>query len=85
MPLGVFAIFVTLVYIRESRPPFARRIDVPGFAVFTAGLFCLVYGLIESSRRGWSSTLVIAMLIAAVVLLISFPLLERMRAEPMST
>jgi len=83
LPLGVLAIFITLAYVHEFKPPAARRIDFPGFAVFTTALFCLVYGLIESSKRGWGSSLVVAMLAVAVVLLIAFPLLERKLKQPM--
>jgi len=82
-PIGVLAILVTLTKVREFRPPHARRIDFPGVAVFTGGLFALVYALIESSRHSWGSTQVLVALVVSVVLLGSFPLLERTRKEPM--
>jgi EmrB/QacA subfamily drug resistance transporter len=83
LPIGVFAVAVTLLRVQEFKPPVARRIDLAGFAIFTAGLFCLVYGLIESGTRGWGSGLVVGSLTAAVALLITFPIVERMRAQPM--
>jgi EmrB/QacA subfamily drug resistance transporter len=83
LPLGAIAIGITLTRVREGRPASAPRIDVPGFVLFTSGLFCLIYGLIESSRRGWGSGVVIGALILAVVLLTAFPLLERRRRDPM--
>lgn len=83
LPLGVLATFITLACVREFKPPHARRVDLAGFAVFAVALFCLVYGLIESGKRGWGSTLVVLMLAAATVLLIAFPLLERRLAQPM--
>ena len=72
LPFGVVAIVITLIGVQEFRPPHARRIDVPGFAVFTLGLVALVYGLIESSRDGWSSARVIVALAIAVVSLAAF-------------
>jgi len=83
LPIGVIALIVTLTKVQEFKPPHARRIDFAGFAVFTAGLVCLIYGLIESSTRGWGSGRVLGSLIAAVVLLISFPILEHLQSEPM--
>ena len=83
LPIGVVAIFITLIGVQEFRPPHARRIDIPGFAVFTLGLVALVYGLIESGQLGWGSDRVIGSLAAAVVLLAAFPLVERARREPM--
>lgn len=83
LPIGVIAVAVTLLRVSEYRSPFPRRIDFPGFAVFTGGLFLLVYGLIESSTHGWSDGVVIGTLAGAVALLSSFPLIERRREQPM--
>ncbi len=83
LPIGAVAILITLTRVHEFRPQGARRIDVPGFAVLTVGLFCLVYGLIESSRRGWSALGVVAPLAIAVALLAAFPLVERRQRQPM--
>lgn len=83
IPLGVVAVAVTLLRVAESRPPVARRIDVPGFIVFTVALFSLVYGLIESSTHSWTSPTVIVALAIALVLLAVFPVLENARRQPM--
>jgi EmrB/QacA subfamily drug resistance transporter len=83
VPFGIVAIVITLIGVQESRPPHARRIDVPGFLVFTLGLVGLVYGLIESSRAGWGATQVIVALVIAAVALTSFPFIERARRQPM--
>ncbi len=83
VPVGIFTLVITLTRVKEFRPAAHRRIDVAGSAVFTAGLFALVYGLIESSRRGWASTSVIAALVAAAVLLAAFPIIEYSRRQPM--
>ena len=85
VPIGAVAIVVTLTGVQEFRPPHPRRIDGPGFAVFTTGLVALVYGLIESghARGGWGATQVIVALAVALVALAAFPLVERARREPM--
>jgi EmrB/QacA subfamily drug resistance transporter len=83
LPVGVIAIFVTLIGVQEFKPPHSRRIDIPGAAVFTLGLVALVYGLIESSRAGWGSDRVIIAFVVAVVSLAAFPFVERARREPM--
>jgi MFS family permease len=83
LPVGVAAILITLTRVQEFRPPHARRIDVPGFAVLTLGLVALVFGLIESSRKGWGSGEVVGSFIVAAVLLTAFPLIERAVQQPM--
>lgn len=83
LPVGVIAIVITLTRVSEFRPPHARHIDVPGFAVFTLGLVALVYGLIESGVRGWGDGRVIGAIVISAVSLTSFPIIESRRKEPM--
>jgi EmrB/QacA subfamily drug resistance transporter len=83
LPVGAVAILITLTRVQEFRPPHARRIDFAGFALFTVGLTALVYGLIESGRRGWGSEVVIGAFVLAAAMLIAFPVVERMVRQPM--
>ncbi len=83
VPVGVVAIAMTLIGVQEFRPPDSRRIDVPGGAVFALGLVALIYGLIESGSSGWGSARVIIALAVAVAALTAFPLIERVRRQPM--
>ena len=54
LPIGLFAIAGTLIYIRESRDEHARHgFDLPGFALITAGLSAIVFALIEGRTYGW--------------------------------
>jgi EmrB/QacA subfamily drug resistance transporter len=83
LPIGAIAIAITLTRVQEFRPGHARRIDVAGFAVFTAGLVALVFGLIESGERGWGDAVVVGAFVLAAVLLTAFPLVERAQREPL--
>ena len=83
VPIGVLALALTLSKIGESRDPQGARLDIPGFITFTAALGALVFGLIESSRKGWGSGLAEGCMIASVVLIFAFAVLERRRAMPM--
>jgi EmrB/QacA subfamily drug resistance transporter len=83
LPIGIFAIGVTLTRIAEFRPPHARRIDVVGAVTFTVALVALVYGLIKSADDGWGDTVVVACLVVAAALLVAFPFVERARRDPM--
>jgi len=54
LPIGLFAIVGTLIYIRESRDEHARHgFDLPGFVLITAGLSAIVFALIEGRTYGW--------------------------------
>ncbi len=83
IPIGVFALAVTLLRVLESRDPRPRRIDWIGFTTFSVGLGALVFGLIRSNENGWGSTVVVGSLAAAAVLLGLFVLAEWMQREPM--
>ena len=83
VPLGIAAIAITITSVQEFRSPHPRRIDLPGFAVFTLGLVALIYGLIESGQRGWGDGVVIGALIVAVVTLTAFPMVEHLQRQPM--
>ncbi len=83
VPIGVLALVLTLTRVEESRDPQGARLDIPGFITFTGALGTGVFALIESSRKGWGSTLVVGCLIASVVLLAVFVLVEWRQKEPM--
>jgi EmrB/QacA subfamily drug resistance transporter len=77
IPIGVFAVAVTLLKVEESRQEGARRPDWTGFVVFTGALVSLVYALIRSSEKGWTETGVIVLFVLAAVLMATFLLVER--------
>lgn len=83
LPLGVLAVGITVFRVAESKAPHARRPDWAGFATFTIALASLVYALIESGRRSFGDTRVIACLVAAGVLLIAFVIVEWRTKSPM--
>src|SRR5436190_2107293 len=83
LPIGAFALLVTLTKVAESRNPFAKRPDLVGFVTFSGGLSALTFGLIRSNDDGWGSTTVIASFAAAAALLVAFVVAELVQREPM--
>jgi EmrB/QacA subfamily drug resistance transporter len=83
LPIGVFALAVTLLRVEESRLPHAPRPDWPGFVSFSLALAGLVYGLIRSNADGWGSATVLVSLGVAVVLLPTFLWIESHSRQPM--
>jgi EmrB/QacA subfamily drug resistance transporter len=77
IPIGVAAVAVSLVQLRESSDPANRPVDLVGLATLTSGLFCVVFALIEGNRRGWSSAFIVSLLSAGVVLLLLFLVSQR--------
>jgi MFS family permease len=84
VPIGIAAILLTPMLVAESRGELGRRgFDLPGAATVTAGLSGLVYALVRATTVGWGSPQTIGVLIVAVVLLISFVVIERRSEAPL--
>jgi EmrB/QacA subfamily drug resistance transporter len=83
VPIGVGALAVTMWRVEESRAQRPGRPDLPGFALLTAGLVGLVYGLIRAGETSWGDGGALTSLGLGVALLVGFVLVERAVAEPM--
>lgn len=83
VPIGVLVALVVALRVDESRSPFARRLDLPGFVLLTSGLATLVYGLIRAGEDGWSDSRALAFLVAGGGLLAAFLLVEARVEQPM--
>jgi EmrB/QacA subfamily drug resistance transporter len=83
VPIGVAAIAISYLRVRESRDPNATGVDWPGLITFSSALFALVLALIRGNEDGWGSTFIVGLLAASAVLLAAFIAIERRVAEPM--
>ncbi|MGW2183823.1 MFS transporter [Streptomyces sp. NPDC001732] len=73
---------VALGRVAESRNP-AQRLDWAGQFTAIAGLALLVFWLIDGGHHGYGSARALAAVVAAVVLLAAFALVELRRTAPM--
>ena len=83
VPIGVLAVAVTFLRVEESKSPRPTPPDWAGFALLTAGLVGLVYGLIRAGESSWSDPRVIIFLAAGIAALAAFIVAERRGAHPM--
>jgi EmrB/QacA subfamily drug resistance transporter len=83
LPVGVIALTLTLLRVRESRDPDAGPMDWAGLVLFGTVLGGLIFGLQRGNADGWGSTPILATLGAAAVALALFILVERRRRKPM--
>lgn len=83
IPVGCLLIWLTLSSVEESNDPGAQRLDVAGMALFGAGLFSLVWALIDANGDGWSGRSTIIKFIVAATLLVLFVAVELIQKRPM--
>jgi len=82
VPVGVALAPLAARVLAESRGP-ARRLDLPGVLLASAGLLGVVYGVVRGNPAGWGSAEVIASIAAGAVLLAGFVAWELRAADPM--
>jgi EmrB/QacA subfamily drug resistance transporter len=83
VPIGIAAIAVTYLKLRESRDPNATGVDWAGVATFSGALFLLVLALVRGNDEGWGSSLIVSLFASAGALFAAFLAIERRTTEPM--
>ena len=83
VPIAAMVILISLRHIPESRNPAGTSVDWLGAAIATLGLAGVVYGLIESTNRGWSDPPVFGSLIVGGACLVGFAFVEARLNSPM--
>jgi MFS transporter, DHA2 family, methylenomycin A resistance protein len=83
VPLGIAALTLALLVVRESRDPRARRLDPVGAVLSTSALFLFTFALIETNEHAWLSAYTLALLAVAAVLIAGFLAWERRVTDPM--
>jgi MFS family permease len=84
VPVGLAAIALTPLLLRESRAELAHRhFDVPGAASVTAGLMLLVYATTRAAGDGWGAPTTLGLFGAAAALLAAFVVIELRSKSPL--
>jgi EmrB/QacA subfamily drug resistance transporter len=84
VPVGVAAIALTPLLLRESRADLPHRhFDFAGAASITAGLMLLVYALTRATSDGWGSSTTLALLGGAAALVLAFVGIELRSRSPL--
>src|SRR5713101_6138746 len=84
LPLALIVLVLVFWFVPESRDDEETgRLDLTGAASATIGLGAIVYGLIESARSGLQSPTVMSALLAGVIALAAFIVVEARVPHPM--
>ena len=82
VPIAIVAIVGALAFMKESRAHGNTRYDIPGTLLVVAGLASLVLGF-SRAEEGWARLDTIGFLVAGVVLLAGFVLVEQRVSNPL--
>ncbi len=76
LPIGIAAIILVSIFIREYQTESGLRFDFLGFFFVAIGLAAVLYGLSDASTDGWSSTTVIGFIAGGLIALAVFVTVE---------
>jgi EmrB/QacA subfamily drug resistance transporter len=88
LPIGIAGVILAFLFVPDLRPGRRHRLDLLGVVLVSAGLFGIVFGLIEGQRYDWGaiegSWLTIPEVIGAgAALVAAFLVWERFQDEPL--
>ncbi|HEY1322053.1 MAG TPA: MFS transporter, partial [Streptosporangiaceae bacterium] len=83
VPVVAAAIGSALLFVPESRAARARRVDPVGQTLVVLLLGSVVFAIIESSRLGWTSPVILGLLAVAVLSALGILSYEPRRADPL--
>lgn len=83
LPVVALALLGDQFLVAESRDPFTPPVDLGGAVLSVAGLFALVYGIIEAGVYGWTDDKVLLSFAAATLILSTFVWWENRIEHPM--
>jgi EmrB/QacA subfamily drug resistance transporter len=82
-PMAIIVLALVFLHVPESRDEDSRGLDWIGATLATISLGALTYGLIESSRLGFSHPAILLALVGGVLTTIAFVIYEARTSNPM--
>ncbi len=82
VPIGLVLLPLALLRIDETRGPFGK-LDLPGLALASSGLFGIVWALVRGNSVGWGSPEIVGAFVIGSLLTIAFAAWELRAPNPM--
>ncbi|TMD43687.1 MAG: DHA2 family efflux MFS transporter permease subunit [Chloroflexi bacterium] len=87
VPVGVVALLGAIFIVPDLRPGRRHQLDLVGVVLASAGLFGVVFGLVEGQRYDWGAFLgpitIPEVIIAGLLVFAAFIFFERFQREPL--
>ncbi|MEV0266155.1 MFS transporter [Streptomyces sp. NPDC050617] len=77
VPVGIAALVIGVLRMRESRDPRAHPVDWWGLVLFSGALALLVLGFLRGEAQGWGSAAIVGMFAASALLFAAFYVTQR--------
>ncbi|BAL86673.1 putative MFS transporter [Actinoplanes missouriensis 431] len=81
--IAAIAVIGAFAKLKDEPIPAHGKIDIPGTITAVAGLVALVYGLANAETDGWTDAMTLGPIVAGLVILVAFVLIERRVQHPL--
>jgi EmrB/QacA subfamily drug resistance transporter len=82
VPIGLIVLLLSIKLLGKGSMQ-KGKIDILGSLLVTASIVLCVYAIVQAEQVGWGATQTVLCLIGAVVLLISFLVVQKIKKEPL--
>ncbi|MFF9480069.1 MFS transporter [Streptomyces sp. NPDC014733] len=83
VPVGALVLAGAVLWLTESRQATARRLDIPGALLATAGLGLVAYGIVQTETAGWGAAAALLPLFAGLAVIAAFLAVEARAKAPL--
>ncbi len=83
VPVGIAALVMSLLVLKETPAAPASSFDIPGIAALAGALFLLIFGLIKGPDYGWTAVPTLALLGGAILAGALFAIRESRARQPL--
>jgi EmrB/QacA subfamily drug resistance transporter len=83
VPIGVVVVWLAVKEMVNVTDGVKSRLDWAGLVTFSLAMFLLVYGFIRANADGWTSSTIVALFVAAVIVMAIFAVAEHVQQRPM--
>ncbi|WP_283137814.1 DHA2 family efflux MFS transporter permease subunit [Rhizohabitans arisaemae] len=83
VPVGIVALIVAVLVIKESKAGILSKIDVPGVVLLSGAMFALIWAIIKAPEEGWGSGYTLGFLGGAILLTAIFLWWQTRAVEPL--
>ena len=87
VPVGIIALLGAIFIVPDLRPGRRHQLDLVGVVLASAGLFGVIFGLVEGQRYDWGAfwgpITIPEVIVAGILVFIGFIVYERFQREPL--